>query len=102
MATKGQHDMGGDPGGPIDLEGHDPEPWAKMLTAVVNSLREAGYLTVDEVRRALEDLPAEEYDLDYFERWSAALTNLMAEKDLLTREEIEGRMQAIRTKLGDA
>ena len=96
---QGQHDLGGRPAGPIDLEAHEAEPWAKSLTAVVGALRERGLITVDEVRRALEELPQEVYDEAYFRRWAAALGNLIEEKGLVAGAEIERRMAAIRARL---
>lgn len=97
-----QHDLGGALGGAIDLADHDAEPWHKMLTAVVGALRVRGYLTVDELRRALEDLPSDEYDRGYFERWAEAATNLLEEKDVLTRAEVVARMGRIRQRLDAA
>lgn len=94
-----QHDMGGMPAGPVDPDSPPAKPWAKLLTATVGALREEKLMTIDEVRRALEDLPKEQYDLTYFERWAEALTDLLEEKGLATHAEIESRMEAIRRRL---
>lgn len=94
------HDLGGQPGGPIDLEGHDAEPWAKKLTAVLGALRIHGIGSVDELRRHIEDLPSEIYDQPYFERWAEATCHLVAEKGLLTREEISARMDQLKAEQG--
>ena len=96
-----QHDLGGQPAGPIDTEVAPTKPWAKLITATIGALRERELLRTDEVRRALEDLPKDEYDMTYFDRWSAALCNLMAEKGLLTEDEVRGRMAELRGKLKD-
>ena len=57
-------------------------------------------MRIDELRRALEDLPEDVYKQDYFERWSEAMINLLEEKGLLTREEVMGKMDALKAKLG--
>jgi nitrile hydratase len=60
-------------------------------------LRETPVVTVDELRRGIEELPPKLYDtLSYYERWIASLTNIMVEKGVLTRAEIEARMAAIK------
>lgn len=94
-----QHDMGGMEAGPIETAEHAAEPWAKMVTSVAAALRERDLMRIDELRRALEDLPADVYAQDYFERWSEAMVNLLEEKGLLTRPEVEARMRDIGKKL---
>ena len=76
------------------------EPWAKMITSLAAALREDDLMRIDELRRALEDLPEDVYKQDYFERWSEAMINLLEEKGLLTREEVMGKMDALKAKLG--
>ena len=94
-----QHDMGGMPAGPVEPDSPPTRPWAKLITATVGALREKKLMTVDEMRRALEDLPPEQYDRDYFERWAEALTDLLEEKGLASHDEIETRMNEIRRRL---
>ena len=96
-----QHDMGGMEAGPVEGSAHKAEPWAKMITSLAAAMREHDVMRIDELRRALEDLPPEIYEQDYFERWSEAMVNLLEEKGLLRREEVVGRMDAIKNKLGD-
>ncbi len=94
--------MGGLEGDPIDFVDHDAEPWQKMVTAMRAALGDEPYrlMRVDELRRAIEDLDADEYDLPYFERWAEAMINLMEEKDLMTRDEVTARMEEIRNRVG--
>ena len=94
-----QHDLGGQPGGPIETESPPTTPWAKLITATVGALREHKLMTVDEMRRALEDLPKEQYDKEYFERWAEALCDLLGEKGLLTDDEVRARMAKLRDTL---
>ena len=94
-----QHDMGGMEAGPIESHEHPTEPWAKMITSVAAALREKDLMRIDELRRALEDLPADVYAQDYFERWSEAMVNLLEEKGVLSRSEVEARMKNITEEL---
>lgn len=94
-----QHDMGGMEAGPLEIDGHAAEPWAKTITALAAAMRERDTMRIDELRRALEDLPPDVYAQDYFERWSEAMVNLLEEKGLMTRAEVEERMRAIRARL---
>ena len=71
-----------------------------MITSLAAAMREYDVMRIDELRRALEDLPPEIYEQDYFERWSEAMVNLLEEKGLLTRDEVMSRMDAIKAKLG--
>ena len=93
------HDMGGQPAGPIDISEHPAEPWTKTLTAIVGALREQRLSRVDELRRHIEDLPAPDYDRPYFERWAEAICDMLEEKGLTSRAEIEARMATIKAAL---
>ena len=95
----GNHDIGGLQAGPINTDEGDPEPWQKMLTAVYGALVSRGHGTVDQLRRHLEALSKEQYELPYYERWVEAMCNLMEEKGLLTREEIANRMTALKAEM---
>ena len=98
-AERRTHDMGGQPAGPVELREHATEPWEKLITAMVGSLRGRGLMTVDELRRAIEDLSPEDYEKPYFQRWSAAIIDLWEEKGLVSRDEVEARMSEIRKRL---
>jgi hypothetical protein len=92
---KRHHDLGGEPGGPIDPAAHPVEPWAKLITATVGWVRSRGLITVDELRRTIEDLPPEIYDQPYFERWAEALAILLDEKGLAPSAEVGARMEQL-------
>lgn len=88
----GVHDLGGEPGGQIDRGQHEVEDWEKLADAVTVLLDRKGLKTTDEHRRAQESLPPELYrSLGYYERWTLATENLLVEKSVLTREEIDAR-----------
>lgn len=95
------HDMGGLDKGPVDTEGHDIALWEKRIEAMMRLLwmRDDPVMTVDEMRRGIEELPPEQYDnLTYYERWIVSLTNILVEKGVLTREELAQRVQEIEAR----
>ncbi len=95
----GQHDLGGKPAGPMELADPDAPPHGKMFTAINSALRQHDILTVDELRRHLEGLQKDQYDQPYYERWGEAMCNLLAEKGILTKAEVEARMELIKERL---
>jgi len=98
---KRPNDLGGNAAGPIDTGPHDPEFWQRQLSALVASLgpRSRNVFRIDEFRRTREDLEPDFYaSLSYFELWSQGLSNLLIEKGILRREEIEERMRQIAEK----
>jgi hypothetical protein len=96
------HDLGGQTAGPIDPSAHEPEPWHRLVTALLTALRDPHRLVkVDEMRRAIEDMPAEDYRrLGYFEKWAVAVSTLVVEKGMLTRDEIDRRVAALKARKG--
>jgi len=95
------HDMGGQPAGPVVTAEHELEPWEKRIEAIVRcmQLREPSVITIDELRRGIEQMPPKLYDtLSYYERWIASLTDILLEKGMLTRAEIGARMTALKAK----
>jgi Nitrile hydratase beta subunit, N-terminal len=92
----GVHDLGGTPSGPIDKSQHEIEDWERLADAVTIVLDKKGIKTTDEHRRAIESLPPEQYNsLGYYERWIAATEILLVEKGILTREEIDARVEEL-------
>lgn len=91
--------MGGDPAGPVSPTDHPTEPWEKMITAIRAALRARGFDNLDETRRYIEDLPPEDYDRPYFQRWAEALVCELEDKGVTTRTEIVERMEKLRAEL---
>ncbi|HET6886041.1 MAG TPA: hypothetical protein VFH32_07405 [Rubrobacteraceae bacterium] len=88
------HDLGGKPGGPVDKAQHEVEDWERLADAITVALDIKGIKTTDEHRRAIEGL--ENYrDLGYYERWVAGTEQLLVEKGILTRKEIDKRAAEI-------
>lgn len=90
------HDRGGWPTAePIVQEEHILADWERRVDALHNVLGAKGLRRTDEMRRAIESLPPEQYEtMSYYERWTAALEILLLEKGILTAGEIDARMAA--------
>jgi hypothetical protein len=55
--------------------------------------------TVDAMRRAIESNTEEDYrNLGYYDKWIRAVRDLIIEQQLLTRAEIEARVELLRNK----
>ena len=90
------HDMGGLPADSIDPGERAPAPWEKRVDALMVLLSRRGILTVDELRRGIEELGADAYDrYTYYERWMASMTNLLLEKRIIEVNELGERMAEI-------
>ena len=99
--TRGVHDLGGEPAGPIDLAEHERTFFDQRVDAMMRLLAhpEHGSYTVDAMRRAIESLPRDQYfGLGYYERWVRAIRRLVVEKGLLTEDEIERRLAQLKAK----
>ena len=96
------NDVGGLPAGPIGPRGHEPEQWEFLLTALVSTVgpAKAKLIRTDEFRRSREDLEPDFYNsLTYFKLWTQGFINLLEEKGVLTRAEVDARAAAIRDRL---
>jgi hypothetical protein len=93
------HDMGGLPAGPVDRGEHDYEPWEKRVDAILRLLVGRGVLTIDEMRRAIEDLGPDVYDrLSYYERWISAITEVLLQKGVVEVDELGRAMAAVEAR----
>ena len=100
---RGYHDLGGRPAGPVDRSEHVLEPWEKRVDVLCGILvdRKRRLMTIDERRDAIERLGEDVYQsLKYYELWMAAALELVLEKGILSRDEIDGRVDEIRVRLG--
>jgi len=94
------HDVGGQPAGPIERSEHELDFWEWRVDAMVRLLFRAGVLhDFAELRRAIEDLAPDVYaELSYYERWAAAAAVLCVEKGVVTRDELDARVEAVRAR----
>ena len=101
MAMRRHHDMGGLDAGPVDQAEHDYSPWEKRVDAIMRlvSDKQRRLLTVDELRRGIENLgPGAYEDYNYYERWIASITNVLIEKGVLGVDELGRRMEDVRAR----
>jgi nitrile hydratase subunit beta len=89
-------DMGGVMGfGPVVPEKDEPvfhAAWERRVFALVLAMGASGSWNMDQRRAAFESLhPAEYLSKSYYEIWIAGLEKLMAERGLVTPDEIEAR-----------
>ena len=91
--------MGGIESDNIGLTDHPLEAWQKTTRAMRQVLGDSNreIICVDELRRAIEDLPQDQYlDLSYFDRWIRAIGAILIEKNILTENEITTRVNELR------
>lgn len=94
------HDMGGMDGlGPIEREADEPvfhNDWEKQVAGLFFTTILGGFYNDDEFRQSRERLePGKYLAYSYYHQWLLAIERLLIEKNVLTRAEIESRMQAI-------
>ena len=96
------HDMGGRPTDePLNTAEHALADWEVISDAVALALNEKGIRRTDESRRAMEDMPADDYlALSYYERWAHATETLLVEKNVLSHEEIDRKMAELEETWG--
>lgn len=95
------NDVGGLPAGPVSPGAHELENWERLITALVSTVGPAAkkITTIDEFRRSREDIDRDFYNtLTYFELWAEGFINLMEEKGVLTRNEVEARMAQLKER----
>ena len=96
MLERGHHDMGGLPAGKVEPTEHDYAEWERRIDAMVQLLRGAGQITVDELRKNIEALPPEAYDkLSYYEKWISSLTQTLLQRGVITTEELGRKMEEV-------
>jgi hypothetical protein len=94
--------MGGRPTSqPLNLAEHTLADWEVLADAVSVALGAKGLRSTDEHRRAMEDMPADEYlSLSYYERWVRGTEQLLIEKGVLTSEEINQKLAELEQTWG--
>ncbi len=87
------HDLGGAARfrcTPVDPEDDaPPDAFGKRVDALRQLLAAKGLMSVDELRRGIESLPAAEYHaLGYYERWLRSISAVMVEKGVIGAEDL--------------
>ena len=96
--TRGVHDLGGLPAGPVDRSEHERTFFDQRVDAMMRLLTdpEDGHYTVDAMRRAIEALPRDDYfGLTYYERWVRAIRRLAVERCLISEDELQRKLAAL-------
>lgn len=91
---RGVHDLGGLPtDGPIDRSEHALDDWEMLTDAISGALIQGGLVNADELRRAIESMPREEYlAASYYERWLVSFEAILTEKGVLAAGELNQRL----------
>lgn len=92
-----KNDIGGDEAGPIDMTERPVRYWEMESDALRKALGAdpRTSITLDELRRAMEDLDQEAYDAGFFSRRIAAMEVLLVEKKILTEGAVAERMKKL-------
>jgi len=99
----GVHDLGGMHGfGPVVPEANEPvfhAEWERRAFAITMAAGFLGEWNIDMSRDARErTAPAQYLASTYYEHWLHGLERLLIERGLLTSEEIEARVAALRAR----
>ena len=98
MKDRAISDIGGLSAGPLHLAEHEPTMTERRIDAMMMLLRAQPrrFWISDENRRTIENLEPDTYDKSaYYERLVLAMKNLLIEKGILTREEIDEKLQEV-------
>jgi nitrile hydratase beta subunit-like protein len=92
--TQQVHDRGSWPtDAPIDRREHELEDWELLIDSLVGALSSNRVMNVDELRRGIESMPADEYEsASYYERWLYSAETILTEKGVLEAGELDRRL----------
>jgi hypothetical protein len=101
--VNGVHDMGGMDGfGPVEPEPNEPvfhEEWEGRVLAINRGCAAWGKWNIDRSRFFIEQLPPARYlGASYYEKWLDRIENLLVDSGMVTREEIERRLAAVKSE----
>lgn len=92
------HDVGGEPAGTIERTEHQNDFWEQRVDALMRALGalDPPLVRTDELRRAIEGIGAQAYDsMSYYERWIAAVTEVLLEKSVISVNELSAKIAEI-------
>lgn len=97
----GAQDLGGMHGfGPVEPEPDEPpfhESWERRVFALTLAMGAYGAWNLDQSRHARESMPPARYlNSSYYQIWLYGLEKLLAERGLVSAEEIERRCDELR------
>ncbi len=89
---RAHHDMGGISRyvcEPIPTEPHALTEFDREVDAIRSLLGARGVMSVDELRRGIEAIPAADYDrLGYYERWIRSIASNLLARGVITEAEL--------------
>ena len=96
--TRGIHDVGGLDFGAIDRSEHPLTTFERRVDALMMlMIGPSGVFRADALRRAIESYNEADYvNLTYYEKWVRALRILLVEQGVLSDEQIDARIAALR------
>jgi nitrile hydratase subunit beta len=97
----GMHDLGGMHGfGPIAPEPDEPvfhTEWERRVFGLFITVFAGGHFNVDEFRHAIERMdPVHYLESPYYAHWLQALETLLAERGVVTADEMTARTATLR------
>jgi hypothetical protein len=101
--TRGYHDIGGDPAGPIPKEQLPWLHWEKQTEAIRSILGDGArrMVSLDELRHGFESFGADNYrTFSFYRRRLEAMLDVLERKGVVTRAEVEQRAAEIAQRSG--
>ena len=98
VGKMGPHDLGGEPGSKIDTVDQGMTHWEKHANALRMTLSGKDLITVDETRRAAEDMGDHYFEIDYFRRQTEALAIVLLERKLIVQGALDQRMEEVKNR----
>jgi hypothetical protein len=93
------NDFGGLPAEPLVIAEHALDPWEKRCHATLETLYWRQVMSMEEKRKAIEDLGMTIYaSLTYYQKWALAVSHHLMDKGLITQDELAGKMDQIRAR----
>ena len=99
----GPHDLGGMDGDVVDRAEHDLAYWERQVDAMIFLLRDRGIMKeISQLRDGIERLGPNVYEeLSYYERWAASAASIAMRAGVVTEQELEQRISALRKAAAD-
>ena len=94
----GPHDVGGEVSGPIDVVDHGMSHWEKHANALRMTVSGLKLATVDEMRRAAENLGDRYNQIGYFEKQTEALAIVLTERGIIPKEMLQTELNKVRER----
>ena len=96
----GPHDLGGQPGGPVDLSERDTAYWEWQIDAMLRLVMQRKLLLdFAELRDGIERLDPADYErCSYYERWARSLAHALLGKKIVTERELRDKVGQIRKR----